>query len=79
MTRPGILALVFFAICVVLGVVSVLVNRSLIKKTGDNDPSSVFLNIISQVLFVVFVFCIIAFFAWLLPLIINMKSFFEIK
>lgn len=76
MTRLGILALIFFAICVVLGVISILVYRSLIKKTGDSDPSSVFLKIINKILFVAFIICIFMFFVWFLPLIVNMKSFF---
>ena len=77
MNRPGIIALIMFAICVVLSAVSFLVYRLLIKKTGDSDPSSVFLKIINKVLFVAFIICIFMFFAWLLPLIINMKSFFK--
>lgn len=76
MTRTGILALILFAVCIILGIASSLVYRSLIKKTGDDDPSSVFLKIISSVLIVVFILCIFVFFAWLLPLLFRTKSFF---
>lgn len=76
MNRPGILALILFTVCIVLGIGSSLVYRSLIKKTRDSDPSSVFLKIINRVLIVIFILCVFVFFAWLLPLLFRTKSFF---